>query len=91
MEATLWENTLLEDRRHGGGGTAHVHVRRVTAHSIHLRSIDVILVNRLSLYTLFHLLQGELGLMILVLKGREAWLQRPGLPDASSANSRPIL
>jgi hypothetical protein len=68
MEPTFWENTLLEDRRQGGGGTAHVDVRRVTTHSIHLRSIDVILVNRLFLYTLFHLLQGELGSVILVLR-----------------------
>jgi hypothetical protein len=68
MEPTLWVNTLKEDRRQGGGGhggTAHVHVRRVTTHPIRLRSIDVILVNRLFLYTLFYLLQ---GLVILVLR-----------------------
>jgi hypothetical protein len=71
MEPTLWENTLKEDRRQGGGGhggTAHVHVRRVTTHPIApilLRSIDVIFVNRLFLYALFHLLQ---GLVILVLR-----------------------
>lgn len=55
MEVTLWENTLKEDRRQGGGGTAHVDVRRVTTHPIApilLRSIDMILANRLFLCTL---------------------------------------
>jgi hypothetical protein len=64
MEATLWENTPPKI-------AARVEAGRLTSMSAAsrlLRSINVILVNRLFLDTLFHLLQDELGLTILILR-----------------------
>jgi polyferredoxin len=62
-------------------------VRRVTTHSILLRSIDMILVDRLFLYTLFHLLQGQLGLVVLVLRSKPELVIHQGHRPANRASA----